>query len=231
MTALLPVRPSRLPIMNECSVWSKLISFHSSFQSNRSSSSGLTPEEAAVIRRFQDGDEDALANLIAQHKEPLHRFIFRQVLDEHETADILSQTFIRAYRNRAHYEPRAKFRTWLYTIAGNLCRDHLRLRRRRPADFTQHSDSDSHYTVTNADLVGDTSLRPDQASASHEELEIVMHSISRLPQKLRTPLILCCLESVSHAEAAEILNCTVKAIETRIYRAKQTLRKRLSGML
>ena len=79
-----------------------------------------------LIQALQRGTDRTLDELMQRHKEPLFRFIYRYVLNEEEARDLLQETFIRVYFKRDQYRPSAKFSTWLYHIALNLCRDHAR---------------------------------------------------------------------------------------------------------
>jgi RNA polymerase sigma factor (sigma-70 family) len=186
------------------------------------------PEEddAELVQGFRAGDEAAFEQLMAAHKEALHRFIFRHVHDRAECEDILVRTFTKAWQNRSSYEPRALLTTWLHAIAINLCRDHARKRKRRPGDFvTGESRIDANSPESRLSSTG--SPDPAAMAADHEEALLLRSAIDELPHDLKSALILCSLEGHSQESAAQILNCSAKAIETRIYRAKQHLRSRL----
>lgn len=186
-----------------------------------------TESEAALIARFRDGDEDALVAIMSQHKRSLHRFIYRQTGDEGEAADLLSQTFIKAHRNRAGYQPKAKLSTWLFKIASNLCRDHARKRKRRPGDFARNLETDSNEEAA---TVPDATTPADHAARA-EEAGMLRQAISELPDDLKICVVLCDLEGQSQIEAAEFLGITAKAVESRIYRAKKRLRAALTAKL
>jgi RNA polymerase sigma-70 factor (ECF subfamily) len=186
----------------------------------------LPLDDAALVRGFCAGDEAAFEQLMTAHKEALYRFIFRHVHDREETEDILVRTFTKAWQSRSRYQPRALWTTWLYAIAINLCRDQARKRKRRPGDYAGdewRTDANSPESRVSAPETGN----PATLAAGHEESLLLRQAVDELPQDLKSALILCSLEGHSQESAAQILNCSVKAIETRIYRAKQHLRSRL----
>lgn len=183
-------------------------------------------EEPVLIARFKAGEEAALEQIISTYKGALYGYIYRFVNDASEAEDILSLTFVKAWNGRDRYEPRARFQTWLYTIAGNLCRDHARKQKRHPADFAaKWTEFDEAATP---DLrVGPAAENPAENAARREDATALRHAIDELPHDLKTALVLFSLEGYSQEEAALRAGCTSKAIETRVYRAKKRLRGRL----
>tara|TARA_R110002096_G_scaffold428258_2_gene639705 strand:+ start:10528 stop:11106 length:579 start_codon:yes stop_codon:yes gene_type:complete len=183
--------------------------------------SGKEDDDSSLVERFKTGDEAALEELIELHNEGLFRFIYWHLQDAHEASDVLSQTFYRAYSKRHRYRVRsdAKFQTWLYAIAANLCRDHLRKRKRRPGDFA------AVLQESNLENDGRLALEaaPDEEASLSEEIARLHQAISTLPPPLRDALILFALEGHSQAETAKKLGCTVRAVESRVRRAKRFL--------
>jgi len=184
----------------------------------------VTDPDLQLVRALQAGDDSAFDELMLRHKAAIFAFICRYLRNEADAADLTQETFVRAYFRICSFKPRARFATWLFTIATNLCRDRVRSRAYR----------DSHRTLplsTGAanDLPEPRSgdLEPDQAVERDERLRILEAAIDRLPHDLKTALILTAMEGLSHAEAAERLGVTAKTIETRVYRA----RHRLEAML
>jgi len=179
----------------------------------------------ALITRFKKGDEGALEELISRYKHGLFRFIYRYVGDTFEADGILSHTFVKAWENRERYHrSKAQFQTWLYAIAVNLCRDHARKQRRHPADYASQcfelDERESRETI-------DTAEDPANDASKREERDLLRMAIDELPHELKSAVVLHCLEGHSQEKVAQFLGCSVKAIETRIYRAKQQLRARL----
>lgn len=174
-----------------------------------------------LVRALQGGDENALTELIHKYEQSLFRFICRYIRDEETARDLLQETFVRLYFNARKFKPRAKFSTWLHAIAANLCRDYARSKRYRTERATVSFDA---FDQGEARIL-DTAELPGDTLATAERLEALQVAISELPHKLRTALILFCLEDRSQAECAELLGVSSKTVETRVYRARKILEK------
>lgn len=160
---------------------------------------------------------------MARHQAALFGFIYRYVRNAADAADLTQETFVRAYFHIASFRPKAKFITWLFAIATNLCRDHARSRH---AHETSRTSSLVMEDGTFLDYSSDVSA-PDEMAAKTEQVAAVERAIERLPHELKTALILTALEGFSHLEAAEKLGVTAKAIETRVHRARKQLERML----
>jgi RNA polymerase sigma factor (sigma-70 family) len=175
-----------------------------------------------LVRALQAGDESALNELIRKYQEPLFRFICRYTSDEETARDILQETFVRLYFGIQGFRPRAKFGTWLYSIAMNLCRDYARSKQRRQSYATESLDaSNVHRAVPAADR------SPAADVESHERLANLQKAIEELPHDLRTALLLFAVEGRSQQECAELLGVSAKAVESRVYRARKILEKKI----
>jgi len=174
-----------------------------------------------MVRALQAGDESALNELIRKYQGPLFRFICRYIGDEETARDILQETFVRVYFGIQRFRPRAKFVTWLYSIALNLCRDYARSKHRRQSYATESLDArNAHRDVPAADR------GPAADVESRERLANLQKAIEELPHDLRTTLLLFAVEGRSQQECAELLGISVKAVETRVYRARKILEKK-----
>jgi RNA polymerase sigma factor (sigma-70 family) len=189
------------------------------------------PDELDVqdMGRLAAGFDAALDELMARHAEKLFHYLVRSLQNEEDAADLAQETFVKVYQNRTRFEPSQRFSTWLYAIASNLVRDRYRWRSRHPqvsldaeTDATGHSLQDS--------LPG-SGPSPNELVQVEERAEIVRQAVAALPAELRQPFILAEYDERSHAEIGEILDCSVKAVETRIYRARKLLRRALSALL
>lgn len=180
----------------------------------------MTDPDLQLVRAVQAGDDSAFDELMLRHKAAIFAFICRYLRNEADAADLTQETFVRAYLRISSFKPKARFATWLFAIATNLCRDHVRSRAYR----------DAHRTLSLSPEAPDAppepssgAPKPDEAAERDERLQMVEAAIDRLPHDLRTALILTAIEGLSHIEAAERLGVTAKAIETRVYRARQRL--------
>ncbi len=181
------------------------------------------------MERLAAGHDASLNDLMERHGPRLFHYLLRLMHDEAEANDLAQESFVRVYQHRTEYQPRHKFSTWLYTIATNLARDRMRWRRRRPEVSLEAEHPGSGQTL--AATLTETQANPRETLMAEERETMVRNAVAALPEDLRTPLILAEYEGHSQAEIGEILHCTAKAVEMRIYRARIELRKTLAPLL
>ena len=169
------------------------------------------------------GRERALDQLMQRHSEKLFHYLVRIVQNEEDADDVAQEAFVRVYQHRDKFKTGQKFSTWLYAIATNLARDRLRWRARHPAV----SLADLRPEEGLGGLMAQEQLTPSETLEAAELSQSVRRAVTNLPEELRVPLILAEYQDMSQAEIAEVLRCSLKAVETRIYRARKQLRERL----
>ena len=185
--------------------------------------------DAVLMLRVKRGDRTAFAELVEKYRQPLFNFIFRSLRDETETEDVAQNTFIQVWKSRDRYERTAKFSTWLFTIAANLARNHIRWRTRHP-DVSLDAESGTTGHSLAETLVSDR-LAPREEALAAERAAAVRAAVHQLPADMREAIVLCEWEELSLAEAATVAKTTPKAIESRLYRARQILRGQLKQWL
>jgi RNA polymerase sigma-70 factor, ECF subfamily len=186
--------------------------------------------DVAAMLRLRDGDDLALNELMSRWHRPLVRFLYRFTLSEPDAVDLAQDTFVRVYEHRAKYNARGKFSTWLYTIAGNLCRNHARWKSRHPTVSMETAlAADSEKTL--GDQLADNRATPVQTVQKNELAAAVRDAIQSLPADQRTATLLFEYEEVAYADIAAVLGCSIKAVENKLYRARQTLREKLARWL
>jgi RNA polymerase sigma factor (sigma-70 family) len=181
-----------------------------------------------LVRALQAGDESALSQLIARHQEPLFRFICRSMANEADSHEILQDTFVRVYTKIQTFQPTARFVTWLYKIAFNLCRDQARSRRWRERGQTDSLDEAREGEESLGSQIPGQTLSAWEELCEQELKERLRVAISQLSEDLRVAFVLAVLETKSHSECAEILGTTAKTIEMRVYRARKILLEAMS---
>ncbi len=187
-----------------------------------------TSDEDLIIA-LQKGNDYALNKLMARYKKPLFYFITRYVRDEDKSYDILQETFIKVYQKADTFNQNYKFKTWLYQIALNLCRDDSRKQKLRSflsldAWINNESKSSLHDV-----LMSDENI--ENIVEHRQTLKFIKEHVAQLPHKLKTALILFSIENHSQEACAKILGVTPKTIETRVYRARKILLQQLSKKL
>jgi RNA polymerase sigma factor CnrH len=172
--------------------------------------------DAELAARAAGGEEVAFTALMRRHKDRLYRLIRRHVGDPDEAYDVLQESFVSAWGALARFDPYRPFYVWLARIALNKCRDRGRrlfvrrlLRGAAPLEAARDAP--------------DLSPSPEALAADREALARLDRAIAALPANLKEPLILTAIEGLSQAEAAEVLGVSVKAVETRVYRARARL--------
>lgn len=177
------------------------------------------PDDAAMLR-LAAGDDHALDEIIARWSARLISFLLRLTGNHATACDLAQEAFVRLYRSRDNYRSGGSFSGLLFQIASNLAKNHTRWKSRHPEtpldDDTFPEPAAKAYAT------------PDREAEANETAEAVRDAVLALPEDLRTPLVLSVYEQKPQDEIAAILGCTRKAVETRIYRARQILRERLA---
>lgn len=182
-------------------------------------------EDIQLMQKLAAGEDLALNELMHRWRDRVASFLLRMVGDHATATDLAQETFVRLYTSRKSYKPTAAFSTYLFHIAANLARSHARWKGRHPTVPMEDEDGDlTHEPV-------DPRPTPDAAATLNEKTAMVNKSIARLPAELREALLLFAVEQMSQAEIAAVLRCSVKAVEVRVYRARQMLRQMLDASL
>jgi len=196
------------------------------------SNDGMDPDDPTddtLIERIGRGDEHALVLLMERHKQALFRFVYRYLNNEADSAEITEATFFKVYQNAAGFKPKASPKTWIYTIALNLARDRLRKDKKRLGQLSLDAPVNTRGSEQPlADRMGSDEPSPSLSLQTDDDLQRIQKQVAQLPEKLKFPFVFCILEKHSYDECAAILKTSRKTVETRIYRARQTLKKQLT---
>ena len=185
-----------------------------------------TDSDEVLMSALAGGDDLALNELMDRWQAPLRSFLFRYTQNEQDAHDLAQETFVRVYLHRTRFRAGARFSTWMFQIALNLARSRARWHKRRPTDSLDDESGNQHSR-----LEFSTDATPADDMVAAEKIAAVKAAVAALPPELRAAVILSEYEDRPHAEVAEIVRATPKAIETRLYRARQQLRKALEKYL
>lgn len=174
-------------------------------------------DDFALIKAFNEGNESAFRTLVNRHKEKVRNLIYITVGNPSVIDDLAQEVFITVYRKLHLFRFEARFSTWLYRITINKCRDYLRIKKVRSI-FSSFTGDEEEVQVTGA------------TKTDFDINEIVHKNISKLPDKLRIPLILRDIEGMSYQEISETLDTEINTVKTRIFRARENLKKLLSPL-
>ncbi len=172
--------------------------------------------EPQKVRAAQEGDMAAFEWLVKRHEERLFGFCTRWLHSNEDAREVCQDAFVRAWQALPEFEGRARFSTWLYQIALNLCRDRAKSRATRQSESTITLDEVEAPPPCPRNT-------PDTSAELQSELQKLERGLAQLPEKLRAALVLTTMEDLSHEECAQVLGCSVRGIEGRVYRARQML--------
>ena len=170
----------------------------------------LKDEDFLLIKKFIDGDESAYSSLVVKHKDKVRNLVFLTLGDSEYVDDISQDVFISVFHKLKDFRFQSKFTTWLYRITVNKCRDYLRKKRVRSI-FVPIKEGTQMPSVR---------LRPESIDIP----ELVRKGISKLPEKLKIPLVYRDIDGLSYKEIAEKLECEVGTVKSRIFRARESLK-------
>ena len=185
--------------------------------------------DRADMARLAAGHDAALNDLMARHATPVFRLLCRMLNNEDDANDLAQETFVRVFQARASFDTNKKFATWLFTIAANLARNQIRWRTRHPNVSLDAETNASEQPLSST--LASTRPTPKEQVLSAERATAIRNAVSNLPEDMREAIVLCEWEEHSLAEAAVILEATPKAVESRLYRARQILREKLKQWL
>ncbi len=189
--------------------------------------------DAPLIERVKAGDVKAFEMLVVKYQRRIERLIGRMVRDVDLVPDIAQETFIRAYRAIPQFRGESAFYTWLYRIAVNTAKKALMQLKRDPlvtesARASRDDDDESPSRVENELSDGET---PESVLASKQIASAVNFAIEALSDDLRQAITLREIEGLSYEEIAELMNCPIGTVRSRIFRAREAIATRLRPLL
>lgn len=184
------------------------------------------PDEALMLR-YRDGDVRAFEVLLTRHRKPIYNFVLRYVLDKAQAEDLMQETFLRVIRGAESYEKQAKFTTWLYTIARNLCVDASRRAKHRRADSLDAPLDEEEGSATLLDRTADPKVAVDRSVISKQLGEHIQRAVSALGPEQREVFLLREVMDLPFKEIAEIVGCPENTVKSRMRYALEKLREAL----
>lgn len=186
--------------------------------------------DAALMLRVKRGDRAAFAELVEKYKQPVMNFIFRTLRDEIESEDLAQNVFLQVYKSRRRYRQTAKFSTWLFTIARNLCLNELRRRSRHPAESLEENHAENEEQPRQQ-FEDKSQIAPPEKLLHGELAQKIEEALAELPENQRSAILLCRQEDLSYEEISEILDCSLSATKSLIHRGRETLKEKLKPYL
>ncbi len=189
-----------------------------------------SPEEAKTIAALRAKDPDALDRLVREQCHRIYRAILRLVRDPDEAESLVQETFLQAFRSLDAFRGHSKVSTWIYGIAMNVTRDHLRKKtRNRRVLSERHIDwLQPHFTWQGTHTEHYTTWNPERMMEKRERVRLVREAIDQLPERYRVVLTMRDLDELSTTEVAEALSISEGSVRVRLHRARNALRKLLA---
>ncbi len=189
---------------------------------------GTNQLDAELVKRVQNGDKVAFDILVQKYQQKVVNLISRFVSDQAECYDIAQEAFIKAYRAIGNFRGDSQFYTWLYRIAANTAKNHLASRARKSPAYSVDVEDAEHYE-------GESGLKeyanPENLLLTDEIKKTIFRAIEALPEDLKSAITLRELEGLSYEEIAEVMDCPIGTVRSRIFRARDAIDKELRPLL
>ena len=186
--------------------------------------------DAELMLRVKQGDAAAFELLVDKYKQPITNLLYRTLRDATEAEDLAQNVFLQVYKSADRYRVEAKFSTWLYTIARNLCLNEIRRRSRHPAESLEAAGESENDMPTRQFEDRRNVSAPDRL-LQDELVGKVEEALDSLPENQRTAILLFQEKEMSYEEIAKILDCSLSATKSLIHRGRETLKQRLKPYL
>ena len=184
--------------------------------------------DLALIKQVQQGDRAAFDVLVIKYQAKILKLIMRYVRNPSDAMDVAQEAFIKAYRAAPSFRGDSAFYTWLYRITINTAKNHLVAQSRRPPHYDLNAENAEHYEIFAKLKDIDT---PEALTLSEEIRQTVNQAIADLPEDLRTAIILREIEGMSYQEIAHTMECPVGTVRSRIFRARESIDRRVGPLL
>jgi RNA polymerase sigma-70 factor (ECF subfamily) len=184
----------------------------------------LRDPDIRLMQRVRDDDPAAFEELVERYQRRLVGVLHHLLGSAEEAEDLAQEVFLRVYRARKKYRARAKFSTWLFTIANNLALNVLRGRQRKPVVPLNTRDSGPLGPRPAEQLVYDRAGQPGHGMQQEELAAIIRQALDGLSERQRSAVVLNKFEDMNYAEIAEVMGLTTKAVKSLLSRARENLR-------
>lgn len=191
---------------------------------------GEREADLLLVERVQSGDREAFGLLVVKYQRRLLRLVMRMVRDPAEAEDVAQEAFIKAYRALPNFRGESAFYTWLYRIGVNTAKNWLVANSRRMPTVSDIADEDGDGGIEESALLRNDET-PDRVLQSKQIGETVNAAMDALPEDLRTAISLREIDGLSYEEIAQVMDCPIGTVRSRIFRARDTIAARLRPLL
>ncbi len=189
---------------------------------------GSSEIDSELVKRVQQGDKKAFDLLVQKYQQKVINLISRFVSDHSECQDVAQEAFVKAYRALNNFRGDSQFYTWLYRIAANTAKNHLASRSRKSPAYSVDVEDAEHFA-------GESGLKdytnPENLLLTEEIKQTVFSAIESLPSDLKSAITLREIEGLSYEHIAEVMDCPIGTVRSRIFRARDAIDKELRPLL
>ncbi len=182
--------------------------------------------DEVLMLRYKEGDLEAFEILLERYQQPLFTFVFRFCNNYHQAEDLVQEVFLRLIKSAKTYEPKAKFSTYIYTFAHNICVDHFRRgKKRKTVSLSQPIDVEQDLTFE--DTVKDERANPEKEYRQKSLEKALQEAVSQLPEEQREVFLLREQMNLPFEEIARVVGCLPSTAKSRMRYALQSIRQKL----
>jgi RNA polymerase sigma-70 factor (ECF subfamily) len=185
-------------------------------------------KDEEIMMEYKAGDINALEEIFQRYKKPMLNYAFKILNNYADAEDVVGEVFYVLTSEKNNYAPQAKFSTWLYTIAHNLCIDRIRRNKRTFSLWFKKNKDDKEYQEMD---IPDTKFLPNVPLEEKDASFFVKRSIEKLPLEQKEAIVLREYHSLNYEDISKVLNCSVEKVKILIFRARERLRKELLPLM
>lgn len=178
-------------------------------------------KDLAIIEQFQDGDLSAFDELMERYKKRMFSYVYKSVKNWDDTDDLVQEIFIKVFKALPRWEPRAKFSTWIYTIAHHICIDYHRAKSRKRPSYSIDNEDIIYGTPSTDDVYSD----PEKVAVEKETGKMIRDALEQLSKRQKEVFVLYHYEGLKIREIAEVLEIAVGTVKIHQHRAMKKLRE------
>lgn len=184
--------------------------------------------DSALVERVKRGDREAFGLLVSKYQRRIFRLLSRFIRDPAEVEDVAQEAFIKAYRAIPGFRGESAFYTWLYRIAINAAKNWLSAKRLVPLPVSSDGDDDEDWALAMNTAQNET---PESLLASRQVGEAIGRAVAELPEELATAIQLREIDGLSYEEIAQVMQCPVGTVRSRLFRAREAIAARMRPLI